>query len=227
MRLHATLDDADHLRVTQAVARAERGTSGEIVTVLAESSDGYSDVALAWASLVSLLSLAALAIASDFYLGVADRLLGHWMHAWTARELFTLAALVAALKFGGMVLLQLIPAVRFGLVPSPIKAKRVHQRALQAFRLGAERRTSGRTGVLIYLSMREHRAEVLADAAIASQVDADVWADALAALLNDVRRGDVASGLCAAVEKVGVVLSAHLPHQPGDRNELPDRLIEV
>lgn len=221
------LSEADHQRISEAVARAESGTAGEVVTVLADRSDGYSDVSLAWAALVALLALVALAIAPGFYIGIAERLSGGWVHDWTPRELFTLAAMVAALKFGGMLLLQWIPALRFSLIPGPIKAKRVHDRALRAFRVGAEQRTTGRTGVLIYLSMREHRAEVLADAAIASQVDAEVWAEALEALLAHVRRGDVAGGLCAAVQKVGAVLSVYAPRLPGDANELPDRLIEV
>ncbi|VWX52178.1 TPM domain-containing protein [Novosphingobium sp. 9U] len=227
MKQASYLSEADHQRISQAVARAEGGTAGEVVTVLADRSDGYSDVALAWAALIALISLVALAIAPGFYMGVAEWFLGGWVHEWTPRELFTLAAIVATLKFAGMVLLLMIPALRFFLIPGPIKAKRVHERALRAFRVGAEQRTSGRTGILIYLSMREHRAEVLADAAIASKVDAEVWADALEALLAQVRRGEIAGGLCAAVEKVGAVLAVHLPRLPDDVNELPDRLIEV
>ncbi|MBB4860447.1 putative membrane protein [Novosphingobium chloroacetimidivorans] len=227
MKQASYLSEADHRRISEAVAHAEGSTAGEVVTVLADRSDGYSDVALAWAALVALVSLVALAIAPGFYIGMAEWFSGGWVHDWTPRELFTLAAIVATLKFAAMVLLQLIPALRFFLIPGPIKAKRVHDRALRAFRVGAEQRTSGRTGILIYLSMREHRAEILADAAIASKVEAEVWADALEALLSEVRRGDVAGGICAAVDRVGAVLASHLPRLPDDVNELPDRLIEV
>ena len=223
----AYLTPADHQRVSEAVARAEAGTAGEVVTVLADSSDGYSDVALAWAAAVALIGLAGLAIAPDFYLGLIERLAGGWVHDWTPRELFTVAAVIATVKFAGMMLLQFIPALRFFLVPSPIKAKRVHERALRAFRVGAEQRTTGRTGVLIYLSMREHRAEVLADAAVATKVEPEIWADALEALLARVRNGDVAGGMCAAIERVGAVLGEHFPRRADDANELPDRLIEV
>jgi putative membrane protein len=221
------LSPADHQRVRQAVTAAERGTAGEIVTVVTDSSDGFSDIALAWAALVALLELAALAIAPDFHLAFYERLAGGWVHGWSPRELFTLATMLAAIAFGGMMVLQAIPALRFALVPGPIKTRRVHDRALQAFRVGAEQRTSGRTGVLIYLSMREHRAEVLADAAIASKVDSDVWAEALGALLIQVRAGDIAGGMCAAIERVGVVLAAHFPRSAADLNEVPDRLIEL
>lgn len=221
------LIEADHLRVSQAVTAAESGTTGEIVTVVTDRSDGYSDVALAWAALVALLELAALAIAPDFHLAFYERLAGGWVHGWSARELFTLSTMLAAGAFIGMMLLQAIPALRFSLIPGPIKTDRVHRQALRAFRVGAEQRTVASTGVLIYLSMREHRAEVLADAAIASQVDVEVWTEALEALLAHVRTGDVAGGMCAAIARVGEVLTAHLPGSAENPNEVPDRLIEL
>lgn len=59
--------------------------------------------------------------------------------------------------------------------------------------------------------MRERRAEVLAEVGIASKVADDVWADALNALLAELRRGDVAAGMCAAVDQVGSVLVIHVP----------------
>ena len=124
-------------------------------------------------------------------------------------------------------LLQIIPALRFFLVPAPIKAKRVHERALKAFRIGAEHRTAGGTGILIYLSMREHRPGSRRDAPIASVVSGDTWSATLEALLSGVRQGDVAAGMCAAVERVGAILAEHFPRQEDDVNELPDRLIEV
>ncbi len=95
------------------------------------------------------------------------------------------------------------------------------------FRVGAERRTTGRTGILIYLSLAEHRAEIVADEAIASKVSGEVWGEAMAAMLADLRAGRIAGGMAAAVTKVGDVLALHMPRAEDDANELPDRLIEV
>jgi putative membrane protein len=95
------------------------------------------------------------------------------------------------------------------------------------FKVGAERRTTGRTGILIYLSLRERRAQIVADEAIASKVPAETWGEAMAALLVEVKQGRLADGMCAAVEKVGVVLAQHFPRAEDDVNELPDRLIEL
>ena len=75
--------------------------------------------------------------------------------------------------------------------------------------------------------MREHRAEILADEAIASKVQPDVWGDAMHAMLAHLKDGRVADGIIAATEKVGAILAEHLPREGDDINELPDRLIEI
>jgi putative membrane protein len=221
------LSQEDHARISAAVAQAEMQSSGEIVTVLADRSDGYVDVQLAWSAAASLLLLCAMVIAPDFYLGLYDRFIAGWGHEWTPRAIISLAAVFAALKFGGVFLLQLWQPLRFLLIPPPVKTMRVHERAVRAFRIGAERRTTGRTGVLIYLSMREHRAEIVADEAIATKVDPEVWGEAMQAMLVHVRERRIADGMCAAIDKVGAILAPHFPRDGTDINELPDRLIEV
>jgi putative membrane protein len=221
------LTDADRAAIGAAVTQAETHSSGEIVTVLSPIADGYWDVALAWSAFVALLALAVLDMAPAFYLGLVDRLLGRWGEAWTPRDVLSLALTVATLKFAGMVVLQLWRPLRLWLVPNPIKAARVHARAVTAFKLGAEQRSAGRTGVLVYLSLAEHRAVILADAAIASKVSPDVWGDAMHALLGPIRQGRVADGMVAAIGKVGTVLAEHLPPRTANTNDIPDRLIEV
>lgn len=221
------LSEADHARVTAAVAEAESRTAGEIVTVVAERSDGYSDVALAWSAFAAFTVLVVLAIFPDFWLWLVDRALDNWAHEWTPHEVLTLAASAAIVKFLAVWLLQLWPPLKFWLVLPNIKTQRTLERAVSLFKVGAERRTHGRTGILIYLSMREHRAEILADEAIASKVPPEIWGDAMAALLVHVREGRLADGMIAAVEQVGAVLAEHFPRDENDTNELPDRLIEL
>ena len=75
--------------------------------------------------------------------------------------------------------------------------------------------------------MREHRAEIVADATIASQVPAEVWGEAMADMLGEIREGRVAEGLAAGIRDVGLVLAERFPRDAEDTNELPDRLIEV
>ncbi len=222
-----TMTEADRDSVAAAVAAAEEASAGEIVTILADSSDSYHDVALLWSAAVGFLAIAALSLAPDFYLGMIDRVTGAWETAWHPGKLFALALTVGVIKFTAMWLLQLWRPLRLFLVPAPVKHARVRARAITCFKVGAERRTHGRTGILIYLSLAEHRAEIVADEAIARQVAPEIWGEAMAAMLAQLREGRIAAGLVAAVERVGVVLARHFPRAEDDRNELPDRLIEV
>ncbi len=223
----AMLSDADHSRVSAAVSAAEAHSAGEIVTILTDRSDGYTDVALAWAALAAFTALTFLSVAPDFALGLYDGLLADWGHQWTPRQIFALAAAVGILMFLAVLGLQLWQRLKFWLVLPSIKAARVRNRAVTCFKVGAERRTHGRTGILIYLSMREHRAEIVADAAIASLVAPEVWGEAMAAMLAELKQGRIADGMIAAVDRVGMVLAEHFPRHENDVNELPDRLIEL
>lgn len=95
------------------------------------------------------------------------------------------------------------------------------------FRTGAERRTVGRTGILIYLSMAEHRAEIVGDEAITSVTTPETWGEAMQALLSEVKQGRAADGIIAAVGIIGEVLASHFPKSSEDSNEIPDKLIEL
>lgn len=220
------MDQTSQNIVTQAVAEAEGRTSGEIVTVLAQRSDGYSDVALWWSVGVAFTAMSFVALFADFYTGLWDGLFhSGWASDWTRGQVLTMVLAVGVLKFAGMQALQLWAPLRFLLIPGPIKAARVRNAAVRHFKVGAERRTHGRTGVLIYLSMAEHRAEIVADEAIASKVPAEVWGVAMADMLAEIRKGCVAEGIAAGVRDVGAVLADQFPRDAADVNELPDRLI--
>lgn len=221
------LDAASSGSVSQAVVAAEKLTSGEIVTVLADRSDGYSDIALAWASLAAFTVMSVFAVVPDALIGFLNLVAGGWYGDWMTGQLFSALIAAGLLSFFAVWAIQRWDGVRFALIPAPVKTARAHERAIEHFKVGAERRTHGRTGILIYLSMREHRAEIVADQAIASVVDAEIWGEAMAAMLAELKQGRIAEGMVAAVEQVGIVLAQHFPREDDDVNELPDRLIEL
>lgn len=221
------LDPQAQQTVTNAVAEAELHTSGEIVTVLADQSDGYTDIALAWSALAAFLALTFCVTFPDWILNTYAGFHGGWNTQWTPREIFSMAAGAAIFWFLVLWLIQLSDGVRFALVPGKVKTLRVHARAVAHFKVGAERRTHGRTGIMIYLSMKEHRAEIVADEPIAAKVPAEVWGEAMADMLVEIKEGRIAEGIAAGVRDVGVVLSEHFPRSEDDENELPDRLIVV
>src|SRR3546814_6298282 len=110
----------------------------------------------------------------DLFLAKIDWIMGGWGHQWTNGEILSFAIGFGLLKFLEVLLLLLWDPLRFALTPGPVKSARVHDAAIKHFNVGAERSTHGRTRVLIYLSMRETRAEIVADEAIAVNVPAEV-----------------------------------------------------
>ncbi len=221
------LTEDQHLIVCKAVEAAESETSGEIVTVLADRSDGYTDVVLVWAVALAFTAMSLFAIFPEPFTDLWDRLSGGWGTELTTGAIATVTILLGLLTFVLAWALLSLDSLRFALLPSPVAASRAHDAAVRHFKVGAERRTHGRTGVLLYLSMREHRAEIVADEPIAVRVPAEVWGEAMVDMLAEVSRGRIAEGLAAGVRDVGLVLAEHFPRDEHDENELPDRLIEV
>jgi len=219
--------EADHDKVTEAVRVAEAKSAGEIVTIVAARSDSYHDVGLHYAVLAMLSVPVGLYLAPqgwiDWWLAL---LLG-----WNAEPTRTQLALWMFVKLtAAFLIVRYVMAwmpLRMALTPRRTKIRRVHRRAVEVFRTGCELKTRGRSGVLIYLSLAEHRAEIVADQAIVEKVPADVWVAALTALIDEVKAGRPGDGLAKAVEMVGDVLAPILPPVPHDQNELPDRLVEL
>lgn len=221
------LTDTEQTIVTRAVEAAERTTSGEIVTVLADRSDGYSDVVLVWAVTIAFTAMSVFAALPQPFLGAWDQLFGLWGHQWSAGQIATMTIALGIIAFTLAWLLLSLDSLRFALIPGPVKTARVHEAAVRHFKVGAERRTHGRTGVLLYISMREHRAEIFADQLIAAKVPAEVWGDAMADMLTEIKAGRVGDAFAAGVRDVAAILAEHFPRAADDTNELPDRLIQL
>jgi putative membrane protein len=221
------MNDADHEKVSAAIAAAEGNSAGEIVVVVTETSDPYHDVALHWSVLVLIAVLAWAAAWPSALRWWWDTLVGGWGAEPSLRQLLTFLMILAVAKFTAVLLILKYKPLRMALTPGQTKTRRVRRRALTVFKSAAERRTSGRTGILIYLSMGERRAEIIGDEAIASVTTHETWGEAMSDLLAHVRKGRVADGMVAAIEDIGVVLSEHFPRSAEDKNEIPDKLIEL
>jgi putative membrane protein len=216
----------DHKQVSAAIAAAEMKSDGEIIAICADQSDAYHDVGLHWAVLAMVAVLALFTAMPQKLAAIYD-----WVQGWSAepttRELLTLLLFLALVKFLAVLFLLKWRPLRMRLTPGPTKTRRVRRRAIMLFKTGAERRTVGRTGILIYLSMAEHRAEIVGDEAITKVTTPDTWGEAMTALLTHVKAGKPGDGIVAAVEIIGGVLAEHFPKSSEDSNEIPDKLIEL
>ncbi|HZP20941.1 MAG TPA: hypothetical protein VFB16_12130, partial [Bauldia sp.] len=194
-------------RIRDAVAAAEKTTAGEIFTVVARSSDDYRFVPLFWATIVALLVPLPLIFLTR--IGVLDIYLIQLV-------VFLAAATVLSL-----------PALRFPAVPGPMKKARAHAAAVEQFLAHGLHMTEARTGVLVFVSLAERYAEIVADAGIAAKVAQPVWDEAIAALTREIAAGRLADGLVAAIGRAGAVLAEHFPPRPRDRNELANDVVLI
>jgi len=192
-----------HEAVSAAIRAAEQNTSGQIVCVLARSSSAYAHIPILWASALALIVPWPLI---DFT-------------PWSVQRIFLVQLvvfLVAALVFSWMPL-------RLLLVPRAAQRARAHRAALEQFVVRRVAHTKNRTGILIFVSLAEHYARIVADEGIAQKVPNSEWQAAIDAMVSHMRSGDIAAGFIAAIERCGTVLAAHAPPD-GSVNELPDRL---
>ncbi len=226
------LSPHDHERIERATAAAEASTCGEIVCVVADEASSYAEVALAWAASSALvLPLLVLAVAN--YSPYWDPTEWSWRSAHVAAThtnvmaALTVYALSQAILFVGTLLLVSIPAVRRLLTPGSLKRGYVHKRALEQFFAQNLHKTRDRTGVLIYASLKERRAEVITDTGIDAKVAANTWDDVIAALVAGMKAGEPGNGFVAAIEKCGDALALHFPAQGPKADELPDAIIEI
>lgn len=218
---------ADHTRVSAAIAEAESRTDGEILAVTTDLSDRYHDVALHWAVILLFGVIALLAALPELLASAFELLFGGWRPEPSLGELLTLLLILAALAFTAALLTLRYMPLRLALTPAATRTRRVRRRAIEIFKAAAERRTVGRTGILIYLSLGEHRAEIIGDEAIARVAPPESWADEMEALLAEAKEGRYVDGIVAAVIKVGAVLAEHFPKSRDNPNEIPDKLIEL
>ncbi|MBO9380188.1 hypothetical protein GG804_25815 [Sphingomonas histidinilytica] len=218
------IDEADIRRVTDAVTAAEARSDAEIATIVSERSDSYNDVPLIWAALVALLALAVYAAFPGFYIGLLDRVTGGW-HVWTMREWMTVLVFATTIKFLATRYIVGWWPLRMAFTPGRTKTRRVRARAVALFKASTEQRTLSRTGVLLYLSLAEHRAEIVADEAIVAKVSPDAWGSAMALLIDGCKAGRPADGMVAAVGAIGEVLAVHFPRTGTDPDEIPNRMI--
>ena len=220
------VSQVDHERVSAAIAAAEGGTAGEIIAVTAQTSDSYHDVGLHYAIAVLFLYLGTIA-AWPQLLDWSWQLLMGWSAPPSERAMLTLLLGIALAKFLFVLFVMKWMPLRLALTPGATKTRRVRRRAIMLFKAAAERRTVGRTGILIYLSMGEHRAEIVGDEAITVVTTPETWGEAMAALITDVKDGRPADGIVDAIGLIGAVLAEHFPRDAADKNEIPDKLIEL
>jgi putative membrane protein len=194
----------DRERISTAIRAAEARTSGEIVCVLARTS---SD-----ATALPILIAAVVALALPWLLV-----------AFTAMPVNRIL-LLQILVFFALAMLLCLPRLRVALVPRAAQRAIAHRAAMEQFSIRGIARKKGRTGILIFVSLAERYARIIADEGIAARVPQSHWQEAIDALVAHMRDGRIADGFIAAIDLCGNVLATDFPRTEASRDELPDRI---
>lgn len=214
------LSDAEKETLANKIRQAESRTRAEIVTVIAQTSDGYRYIPMLWAALL------ALSIPGLYYLWSGFHHAGWQL---TGSGLASVSWLYPAqvLTFLGLGMLFQLPAARLWMIPRSVKQRRAARHAREQFFLQNLHQTRDRTGVLIFVSVAEHYVEIIVDSGVAAVVDDQLWQSIVQDFVAHVQRGDIAAGFDSTLEQCREVLWEHFPAPEGRPDELPNHLIEV
>jgi putative membrane protein len=205
MQVSPQMSPQDRDRIVAAIRAVEERTSGEIVCVLAEQSADSGALPIL---------LAALGALATPWLLVA----------------FTGLPVLAILSWQILVFLVLVfllslPRARVALIPRRARRAMAFRVATEQFFTRSISRKHDRSGILIFVSLAEHYARIVADDGIDARVPQSHWQATVDALIAHTREGRVADGFIAAIEMCGAVLAEHFPQtDDASPNELPDRI---
>ena len=206
-------DDVDEIGA--AITQQEERTSGEIVAVLAAQSGSYGLLPLFMAAFIALLVPLVM-----LYLPMMSE--GRFV-IWSADKIYFLQLVV----FVGLALLLSLRPVRYWIVPRAIKQKWARAHALEQFAAQEMHTTQGRTGVMIFVSVVEHYAEVIADKGIYEKVPHAHWQEIVDEMVSHIEKKDPKKGFLVAIERAGDLLHAHFPPGAVPENELANHLIVI
>jgi putative membrane protein len=200
---------AEHQKEIAAAIRAvEVNSTGEIVCVLARTS---SD-----------------ATALPVFLAALGALVLPWLLiAFTALAVERILTL-QIVAFLVLVVILCLPRLRVALMPRAARRHMAHRAALEQFEARGIARKKDRCGVLIFVSLAERYARIVADEGIAARVPQAAWQAAVDALITHMKTGDIAQGFIVAIELCGKELAAHFPRTDASTgHELPDRIYVI
>ncbi len=211
----------DGKRIEEAVKEAESRTAAEFVPAVASASSHYDNAE-------DIIGLVAGAAASGLSWLAFDVLsLELWGGApwWSGALAGGLAALLGFLA--GAALGSAWPGLRLAFTTRRAKRAAVEARAKQVFEACQVFSTTGGTGVLLYASMLERMAAVVADRRVEDVFGPGGLDDIRSILEQGLKTGAACEFMRRAIAAAGAKLAGPFPRHDDDVNELPDTLVFV
>jgi len=207
------LSEEEQRKITRTVQAAERRTSGEIVPMVVSQSHTYPVAPIVGGVFfgLPLALLCARFMGGMLWLGTDNM--------WIFLSFFAIYYLI------GYQLVTIFPRLkRFFL--SPDRADLAVQKAAAAsFFNESLHNTRDGNGILLYVSVLEHRVWVLADKGINDRIDPHNWQEIVDLVTAGIRKGEPCLALCEGIERISTILEAHFPIESDDKDELHNLII--
>ena len=208
------LTDDERSRVENAVKAAEKLTAGEIVVMIISSSYQYP--------LANVIGAATFALPLALIL---TPLTGSWLWIGAQNMWLFLGFLTVFFIIFHEVIKRTGWLKRIFISQREIDDEVEEAAVTQFFDQGLYR-TRDETGVMVLISIFEHKVWVLADRGINAKVAEGQWDDVVNIITKGIKQKRPADAICAAVEKIGALLKTHFPIKPDDTDELKNLIIE-
>ncbi|MEQ8791901.1 MAG: hypothetical protein RIC55_36930 [Pirellulaceae bacterium] len=215
--------DAQRAQVTRAVVEAEAKTSAELVPVVATASGRYDraeDVVGLWLTVIT-------AVVLWIFLPGSNEDAGSWGGFPIVWQVVILIVAMAAAFVLGAVLGSRIGWLRRLFTPRREMRDEVNRRAREVFFDSRVHHTAAGSGLLLYVSLFEHQAAVIADRDVLEKLGQDVLDQLCNELIDLLRTGHPSEALCATLASAAERLAEVLPRQDDDVNELADALVTL
>lgn len=209
--------EADRIAIAEAVRMAEQRTSAEIIPVAATASGRYDRAEDVFGLLVALV------LVSAAWLGFQDVATSGWGAALRINLPVVLLLFIAGFIFGSAAATWL-PALKLPFITRIEIDQELQRSAAAAFHRFKLRHTGAGNGVLLYISLFEHRVLVLPDDTVAAEISPESWNEVCDLIVVGLREGRAADGLQQAIARCGEILAVPCPPQAADRDELPNQL---
>ncbi|WP_419238567.1 TPM domain-containing protein [Photobacterium leiognathi subsp. mandapamensis] len=193
--------------ISQTIGDIEKTTDAELMTVVATQADDYYFVPTLWAAIIALF-IPALLNFTPFWLELNDILM---------------------CQLAGFIVLTLlfrIPAIKYRLVPKPVKHRRASLVAREQFLANGIHRTKQHLGVMIFVCEAEHYVEIITDYGISEHISDEAWGSIVSDFTHNVRDGKTYEGFLQCLEQSSKLLANAYPLTEA-KNELPNCLVVI
>lgn len=211
-------------RVSSAIRDAELKTSAEIVPVVATASGRYDRAEAVFGFLMSLILVSLGWLICPYLHPQADW--GQGMFLNSSGLLPFLVTMVIGFALGNT-LASYVPVFKLPFVPNREMQEEVMRAAQATFMSSKIRKTKGATGILLYISLLEHRVIVLPDEMIAEKLPDHDWKDICDILVDGMKQKHPVPALEQAIERCGNLLKEVLPREQDDVDELKNELFLI